>query len=338
MAHDVFISYSSKDKAVADAVCARLEARGIRCWIAPRDVAPGADWDEMNVRAIAESRVMVLVFSARANESQQVRRKVNLAVERGIAVAPFRIEDVTPSGPLKNRLGTTHWLDALTPPLEAHIDRLADNLTRLLDERGGRPLAAVAETAESPQSPPPARRGVNKILLATSVLGVLALAALIGVMAYRWNRGGGGDGSGGGGGRGGQRAGDVNNPPPSPSETGADLPGQALHCTPPENYELRCRGGGEMKLSLDPQGDSGRRLLRIRFKRGSKPATAGLNPGECAWVDRAVKEDEPDTIIRYVSGPNVPVITSLKDANKYWGFCASDHGDYFGVLESGRAN
>ena len=42
MAHDAFISYSSKDKTIADAVCARLEARGIRCWIAPRDVRPGA--------------------------------------------------------------------------------------------------------------------------------------------------------------------------------------------------------------------------------------------------------------------------------------------------------
>jgi hypothetical protein len=331
VAHDVFISYSSKDKAVADAVCAGLESRGLRCWIAPRDVTPGADWDEANVRAIAESRVMALVFSARANESQQVGRKVNLALERALPIVPFRIEDVTPSGPLEGRLDATHWLDALTPPLEAHIDRLADNLARLLGERGTRPPAAAAEPAESPQTPPPARRGANKTVLAVSVLGVLALAALIGVMAYRWSRGGGGGG-------GGQRAGDENRPAPSPSETSGGPLGQALHCTPPENYELRCRGGGEMKLTLDSPGDSGRRLLKIRFKRASKPATAGLNPGECAWVDRVVKDDEPDTIIRYVSGPNVPVVTSLRDANKYWGFCASDHGDYFGVLESGRAN
>jgi hypothetical protein len=29
MAHDVFISYSNKDKVVADAVCAKLEEKGI---------------------------------------------------------------------------------------------------------------------------------------------------------------------------------------------------------------------------------------------------------------------------------------------------------------------
>jgi TIR domain len=35
MAHDVFISHSHADKPAADAACAALEARGIRCWIAP---------------------------------------------------------------------------------------------------------------------------------------------------------------------------------------------------------------------------------------------------------------------------------------------------------------
>ena len=41
MAHDVFVSYSHKDKATADAVVARLEQDGSRCWVAPRDIVPG---------------------------------------------------------------------------------------------------------------------------------------------------------------------------------------------------------------------------------------------------------------------------------------------------------
>ena len=52
MAHDVFISYSSKDKAVADAVCAGLEGRGIACWMAPRDIVPGVDWGAAIIDAI----------------------------------------------------------------------------------------------------------------------------------------------------------------------------------------------------------------------------------------------------------------------------------------------
>jgi hypothetical protein len=50
VAQDVFVSYSSRDKPVADAVCASLEGRGIRCWIAPRDILPGADWGEEIIR------------------------------------------------------------------------------------------------------------------------------------------------------------------------------------------------------------------------------------------------------------------------------------------------
>jgi predicted Ser/Thr protein kinase len=38
LSHAVFISYSSEDKAEADAVCAALEAENIGCWMAPRDV------------------------------------------------------------------------------------------------------------------------------------------------------------------------------------------------------------------------------------------------------------------------------------------------------------
>ena len=63
MAHDVFVSYSSQDKPTADAIVASLEANGIRCWIAPRDILPGTDWSESIVEAIEEAGTMVLVFS-----------------------------------------------------------------------------------------------------------------------------------------------------------------------------------------------------------------------------------------------------------------------------------
>jgi len=76
MAHDVFLSYSSKDKPIADAVCGTLEGKRIRCWIAPRDVLPGIPYGE----AIESSRVMVLVFSSAANNSPQVMREVERVV------------------------------------------------------------------------------------------------------------------------------------------------------------------------------------------------------------------------------------------------------------------
>jgi len=116
MAHDVFVSYSTKDKPTADAICAALEANGIRCWIAPRDILPGSDWGEAIIDAIHACRAMVLVFSGSSNASSQIKREIERAVNVGIPVLPFRIEDVLPSKTLEYFISTQHWLDALTPP------------------------------------------------------------------------------------------------------------------------------------------------------------------------------------------------------------------------------
>lgn len=84
MSHDVFISHSSADKRAADAACALLEARGIKCWIAPRDIRPGSDWGESIITAIEQARIMLLLLSKQANVSPQIRREVERAVHRSI--------------------------------------------------------------------------------------------------------------------------------------------------------------------------------------------------------------------------------------------------------------
>jgi len=125
MAHDVFLSFSSRDKSVADAVCHGLEARGVRCWVAGRDIRPGQNWGGAIVEAIADSVVMVLIFSDDANRSAQVLREVERGVSKGVTVIPFRIEDVVPSTDFEYYLSAPHWLDAFSPPLDANIARLA---------------------------------------------------------------------------------------------------------------------------------------------------------------------------------------------------------------------
>jgi hypothetical protein len=96
MQSKVFISHSSKDKATADAICQRLEAAGIKCWIAPRDIEVGSDWTKGIMQGIAGCRVLILVFSAHANDSDHVHREVAKAFSSGLAVILFRIEEVMP--------------------------------------------------------------------------------------------------------------------------------------------------------------------------------------------------------------------------------------------------
>ncbi len=94
----VFISYASHDKAVADAACATLEGKHIRCWIAPRDVRAGVPYGESLIKALNSSRAMVLIFSSNSNNSPQVSREIERAVSKGVPIIPFRIEDVPPFG------------------------------------------------------------------------------------------------------------------------------------------------------------------------------------------------------------------------------------------------
>jgi hypothetical protein len=132
MPHDVFISYSSQDKKAADAICARFESEGIRCWIAPRDVPTGAKWPPTILAAIRQSRAFVLVFSKASNESDEVENEVRSALDAKLPVLPFKIEPAEYSDAMQFMLANRHWLDALTPPLEAHIAELAAQVHALL--------------------------------------------------------------------------------------------------------------------------------------------------------------------------------------------------------------
>jgi len=156
MNHDVFISHSSCDKAVADAVCATLEGRKIRCWIAPRDVPPGANWAGALIGAIGRSRIFVLVLSHGSNRSDQVLRELGEAVDCGIPIIPLRIEDVEPSGGMRYYIKSIHWLDALTEPLESHLEKLAASVQALLavEVEEAPSVDAPSGTLEAASAPP----------------------------------------------------------------------------------------------------------------------------------------------------------------------------------------
>jgi hypothetical protein len=137
MAHDVFLSHSHVDKVFADAICHSLEAHGIRCWVAPRDIRPSEDWAEAIIDALDTARVLVLVFSSHSNSSPQVRREVERAVSKGLHILPLRIEDVPLSKSLEYFISTQHWLDAIDGEFGFYLGQLRDCLSVLL----GRPAA-----------------------------------------------------------------------------------------------------------------------------------------------------------------------------------------------------
>jgi adenylate cyclase len=151
MAHDVFLSHSAADRAAALALLDGLERAGIRCWIAPRDVAAGSEYGQQIVDAVKGCRVFVVVFSSNANASPHVRREVERAVSSDRSIVPVRIENVVPTGAMEYCLGGTHWFDALTTPLDPHVANLVATVRQLLGPAARGPDGKVAsEPAERP--------------------------------------------------------------------------------------------------------------------------------------------------------------------------------------------
>jgi TIR domain len=150
----IVISHAQPDWDLARELVAHVEAHGIACWIAGRDVPFGADRATEIINAVATARVMVLVFSASANSSTDVHREVERAFDRGVPLLPFRIADVAPSSSLEYFLGSQNFLDAYPPPLAPHYARLCACLNTILANStdATRPSDTTLPPAPSPHA------------------------------------------------------------------------------------------------------------------------------------------------------------------------------------------
>jgi hypothetical protein len=107
----IFLSYASKDQKTAETLCQALEGRGLDCWMACRNVHPGENFQEAIVRAIRSAKVMLFVFSANSNNSDEVKKEIVLAGQHKLFVIPVRVEDVIPNEALAYEFATRQWID-----------------------------------------------------------------------------------------------------------------------------------------------------------------------------------------------------------------------------------
>ena len=185
MAHDVFICHSAEDRGVALAACAKLEANRIRCWIAPRDPIAGIPYARQLVDAIGAARIILLILSRSANNSEHVLRELDLATDRNKIVIPLRTEDVRPTGDLVYYIQRVHWLDAISPPLESRLDELVILARHILDAS---PDGAERSVPEPPltipgvfrvDTPTKRDRPLRLALIASSIVVALGLAIVV---------------------------------------------------------------------------------------------------------------------------------------------------------------
>lgn len=131
MKHEVFISYSTVDKVVADAVCHSLEDNKVPCWIAPRDEVSGYSYPKQIMNAIRNCKVMVLIFSENSNISSDVESEIYTGFRSKKPIVPFVIDKTEMNDELGYYLGRKHWLIAY-PDYREKTAELVASILRLL--------------------------------------------------------------------------------------------------------------------------------------------------------------------------------------------------------------
>ena len=176
----VFLSYSTVDKASADALLKGLESKGVRVWMAPRDVRPGSDYSEAIQDAIETSSAVVAVVSDSANLSRHVKAEIEIAFSRGKPLFPVRFHEVEPAKGLALFLGLRHWTDLFGGNQNSNLDRLATEL------RAGDSASAPTASSVPPQAILRARmNNKGNGYLVAMICVSLSVIVLVGVLALR---------------------------------------------------------------------------------------------------------------------------------------------------------
>lgn len=199
MKHKVFISYSTKDADVANAVCKALEAEDIPCWIAPRDILPGEEYADAIIEALNNCQLFLVILSEESNSSPQVRREVERAVSKNLSILTFRIDNTILSKAMEYYLSNRHWLDASNEVFSKQLQSLNAAVHKLLEQspvskdethvpgpaeidEPGKSMAHVKDVTSVPL--PPAKHA--KVRKKTSTIWILApiLIIILAAVAY----------------------------------------------------------------------------------------------------------------------------------------------------------
>ncbi len=169
----VFISYSSHDGELAEAFCTELEAAGVPCWIAPRDVEAGA-YGSSIVRGIRGAKALLFIASAHSAASGHVRRELERAVDAGVPIVPIRIDGTAFSDELEYYLAGMHWIELAGETPASATPKLAERLLGI----GQEDKATASASARAP-APISQRRGIAERVLDALLLPPPPLVGLV---------------------------------------------------------------------------------------------------------------------------------------------------------------
>ena len=166
-----FISHAKEDSDVAGAICARIEAEGMTCWIAPRDIAPGTSWASAIVRGIEDADALLLVLTKHSNASDHVTQEIRLAFDNGKPIYGILLEELAINDEIEYFVGGQQYIQAIGQTPAQFMPRFLQSLQGT-SSRADRPPLLQQDTPKYEQ------RSYKPLLI--------GLGAVVGLMVVLW--------------------------------------------------------------------------------------------------------------------------------------------------------
>lgn len=141
---EVFISYRRTDIDYAVRLYEHLKARHIAVWY-DRLISPATDWRDAIVEHLGKAQIMVILLSAEALDSDELKKELAVADQQDVLLLAARLEDVQPRGAFAYELARSNWFDLFDDP-DTGLERLSDFLEKLVKNPGEMPKMLEAST------------------------------------------------------------------------------------------------------------------------------------------------------------------------------------------------
>ena len=175
---DIFISYSSKDRPIANHLVDQIEKAGFSCWIAPRNIEGGAEYSEVIEKAIIHCPIFLLIFSEPASTSAWVKSELNIGFSENKYLIPYKIDATPLKGTMRLLLNDKHWIaknEDENKQVELLISAIQNYFAKL--EKG-----ETDNVSENPYYADIAKRKKRKMAILS--VSLFTLLVVIGVIAF----------------------------------------------------------------------------------------------------------------------------------------------------------
>lgn len=131
--YDIFISYSDKDRELAQRVYEALKAEGLKCWIAFNDIPHGEVWAKAITQGIKNSKTFLLILSNNSNSSDQVLREIEYADKQKKKLYCYKVENLVVSDAIDYFISSIQQFEAQGITFEKAIERILSEFIRFLE-------------------------------------------------------------------------------------------------------------------------------------------------------------------------------------------------------------